>query len=194
MILALGGTTKCRNNSLVPPPHTDYEPLNSIPLIYRIWRRSWMVATVTLIRTTLPNWSHNCPMGFRPGLHAGQAKRSPGLLQTWTLPSTFSYTLPVFAQWHGVYPQVTSVACHCMDHGNNDHCDQCQNNFLNCETITGHRRLSSTPSHIVQCLHWWRFGTLQKGPPPHSWSCHSSHWNCTPMILGSWECWITRLP
>ena len=38
----------------------------------------------------------------------------------------FSYTLPVFAQWHGLYPQVTNVACHCMGHGNNDHCDQCQ--------------------------------------------------------------------
>ena len=43
-------------------------------------------------------------------------------------------------------------------------------------------------------IHWWIFGTLQKGLPAHSWSCHSSHWNCTPMILGSWESWITRLP
>ena len=65
-------------------------------------------------------------MGFRPELHAGQSKRSPGLLHTQTLPSTFSYTLPVFAEWHGLYPQVTNVVCHCMNHGNNDHCDQCQ--------------------------------------------------------------------
>ena len=57
-----------------------------------------MVAMVTLVRTDLPSWSHSCPMGFRPGLHAGQAKRSPGLLQTRTLPSTFSRNLPVFAQ------------------------------------------------------------------------------------------------
>ena len=102
-----------------------------------IWRRSCMVAMVGLVRTARPSWSHNCPMGFRPGLHAGQEKRSPGLLQTRTLSSTFSYNLPVFAQWHGLDPQVTNVACHCVDHGNNDHCDQCQSKktFYNCETI-----------------------------------------------------------
>ena len=125
--LALGGTTKCRNNSLVPPPHTEYEPLNnaaSTHLPQSDGDPAWC-RRVTLVRTALPSWSHNCPMGFRPELHAGQAKRSPGQLQTRTLPSTFSYVLPVFAQWHGLYSQVTNVACHCMDHGNNDHCDQC---------------------------------------------------------------------
>ena len=53
-----------------------------------------MLAMVTMVRTALPSWSHECPMGFRPGLHAGQAKPSPDLL----LPSTFSCTLTVFAQ------------------------------------------------------------------------------------------------
>ena len=84
-----------------------------------IWRRSCMVA---LVRTALPSWSHNGQWCSGLDCIAGQAKRSPGLLQTQTLPSTFSYTLPVFSQWHGLYPPVTNVACHCMDHGNNDHC------------------------------------------------------------------------
>ena len=113
MTLTLGGTTKCRNNSLVPPPHTESEPLKNAAVFHSsttIWRRSCMVAMVTLVRTALPSLSHNCPMGFRPGMHAVQAKRSPGLLQTRTLPSTFSYTLPVCSQWHGLYPQVTNVA------------------------------------------------------------------------------------
>ena len=25
---------KCRNNSLVPPPHTEYEPLNNAAVVY----------------------------------------------------------------------------------------------------------------------------------------------------------------
>ena len=132
MTLALGGTTKCRNNH--PRTAASYwlwaAEQRCCGIAFHssttIWPRSCMVAMVGLVWTARPSWSHNCPMGFRPGLHAGQAKRSPGLLQTQTLPSTFSYNLPVFAQWHGLYPQVTNVACHCMDHGNNDHCDQCQ--------------------------------------------------------------------
>ena len=31
--LTLGGTTKCRNISLVPPPHTEYEPLNNAAVV-----------------------------------------------------------------------------------------------------------------------------------------------------------------
>ena len=98
----------------------------SIPLIYH---------NLTEIRHGGEGWlwyEQLSPAGpitvqWGSGLNCMLAKRYPGLLHIQTLPSTFSYTLPVFAEWHGLYPQVTNVAaCHCMDHGNNDHCDQCQ--------------------------------------------------------------------
>ena len=38
---------------------------------------------VAMVRTALPGWSHYCPKGVQAsGLHAGQAKRSPGLLDS----------------------------------------------------------------------------------------------------------------
>ena len=99
MTLALGGTTKCRNNSLVPPPDTEYEPtLNSTHLPQSDGDHAWWLWWVWYEQLAPAGLiTDNCPMGFRPGLHAGQAKRYPGLLQTRTR-ITFSYTLPVFAQ------------------------------------------------------------------------------------------------
>ena len=75
------------------------------------------------------------------GLVIGWGLPWPNKTLSWSTPDTnytilFSYTLHVFAQSHGLDPQVTNVACHCMDHGNNDPCDQCQSiKKINCETI-----------------------------------------------------------
>ena len=72
--LALGGTTKFHNNGLVPPPHTEYEPLDNAAVVQHsmhqpqsdgdiAWWRWWL-----WYEQALPSCSHNCPMGFRPGL------------------------------------------------------------------------------------------------------------------------------
>ena len=79
---------------------------------------------------------------------------------------------PVFAQWHGLYTQVTNMAYHCMNHGNNDLCE------LSTDDWAVHRVILSNDA----LMDIWHF-TEGTPYPIHEASIHPTDWKCTPMIL-----------
>ena len=79
--LIAGRTTKRCNNNLAPPPHTGYEPLNTLLWYTIAFHSSTIIRREILQSGGVGDWYEQLSpagpitlqWGFRSGLHAGQS-------------------------------------------------------------------------------------------------------------------------